>query len=70
MTAVVICYLIYAPKLFELAKTRHYVTPSDFVQDRFHHRGLSLLVSIIMIITLHQTYVHIVFLIFADSSVG
>ena len=52
MTAVVICYLIYAPKLFELAKTRHYVTPSDFVQDRFHHRGLSLLVSIIMIIAL------------------
>ena len=34
MTAVVICYLIYAPKLFQLAKTRHYVTPSDFVQDR------------------------------------
>lgn len=52
MTAVVICYLIYAPKLFVLAKSRNYVTPSDYVQDRFNHRGLSLLVSIIMIVAL------------------
>ena len=52
MTAVVICYLIYAPKLYLLAKTKHYVTPSDYVQDRFQHRGLSLFVSIIMIVAL------------------
>ena len=52
MTAVVICYLIYAPRLYELAKQRQYVTPSDYVQDRFQHRGLSLLVSIIMIVAL------------------
>ena len=52
MTAVVICYLIYAPKLFQLAKANRYVTPSDYVQDRFQHRGLSLLTSIIMIIAL------------------
>lgn len=52
MTAVVICYLIYAPKLFVLAKARGYVTPSDYIQDRFNHRGLSALVSIIMIVAL------------------
>ncbi|MEM7467374.1 MAG: sodium:solute symporter family protein [Pseudomonadota bacterium] len=52
MTAVVICYLIYAPKLYELAKQRKYVTPCDFVHDRFDHSGLSLVVSIIMIVAL------------------
>ena len=52
MTAVVICYLIYAPKLFVLAKTKGYVTPSDFIQDRYKHKVLSTLVSVIMIIAL------------------
>lgn len=52
MTAVVICYLIYAPKLYVLAKDRGYVTPSDYVQDRFNNRALSFVVSIVMIIAL------------------
>ena len=34
MTAVVICYLIYAPRLYQLAKQHNHVTPSDYVQAR------------------------------------
>ena len=29
MTAVIVCYLIYAPHLYVVAKMRGYVTPSD-----------------------------------------
>lgn len=52
MTAVVVCYLIYAPRLYVLAKARGYVTPSDYVHDRFGDRRLTLLVTISLIVVL------------------
>lgn len=52
MTAVVVCYLIYAPRLYVLAKTRGYVTPSDYVHDRFGDRRLTLLVTVTLIVVL------------------
>lgn len=52
MTAIVVCYLIYAPKLYSLSRQHGFVTPTDFLQFRFKHRGLNLLASIIMIIAL------------------
>jgi Na+/proline symporter len=52
MTAIVICYLIFAPRLHALAKTRGYVTPADFIHDRFAHRLLTLLVTLVMIVGL------------------
>ena len=52
MTTVVICYLIFAPKLHRLARERGYLTPGDYIQDRFHNKTLTLFVTVIMIIVL------------------
>ncbi|MEM7540921.1 MAG: sodium:solute symporter family protein [Pseudomonadota bacterium] len=52
MTTVVVGYLIFAPKLYQLSKARNYLTPTDFVTDRFGHRGLSLLVTMVMLAVL------------------
>lgn len=52
MTAVVVCYLIYAPRLYILAKSRGYVTPSDYVEDRFRNKLLTVIVTITLIIVL------------------
>lgn len=52
MTAVVVAYLLFAPRLHELARSRGYLTPADFVQDRYGSRALTLVVTVIMIIVL------------------
>ena len=52
MTAVIVCYLIYAPRLYALAKTRGYVTPSDYVADRFRRPALTITVSVVLIVVL------------------
>ncbi len=38
-------YLFYAPKLYRLSAKKRYVTTSDFLQDRFNYRPLSLWAS-------------------------
>jgi len=52
MTAVVICYLIYAPRLYVLAKAKGYVTPSDYVDDRYRNNTLTVIVTVTLIIVL------------------
>lgn len=52
MTAVIVCYLIYAPRLYALAKARGYVTPSDYVDDRFRSNALTLIVTMTLIVVL------------------
>ncbi len=52
MTAVVVVYLLFAPKLHALARERNYLTPADFIDDRYSSGVLSLLISVIMIIVL------------------
>lgn len=52
MTAVVVCYLLYAPRLYVLAKANGYVTPSDYVHDRFRSNALTVLVTTTLIIVL------------------
>jgi len=52
MTAVVVCYLLYAPRLYVLAKANGYVTPSDYVHDRFRSNVLTVLVTTTLIIVL------------------
>ncbi|MEC9247890.1 MAG: sodium:solute symporter family protein [Pseudomonadota bacterium] len=52
MTAVVVVYLLFAPQLHALAKKRNYLTPADFIDDRYGNRFLSLLISVVMIIVL------------------
>ncbi|HRH96505.1 MAG TPA: sodium:solute symporter family protein, partial [Prosthecobacter sp.] len=49
MTAIVVTYLLFAPKLFKLAKQHAFVTPTDYLQHRFNHRGLNLLATLIMV---------------------
>ena len=54
MLAIVVCYLIFAPKLYTLSRAGGYVTPVDFVQARFGSAALSLLASIVMIVALNN----------------
>ena len=52
MTAIVVCYLLFAPRMFQLAKKHTFITPPDFVQHRFENRLLTTLVAIIMIVAI------------------
>ncbi|MEM7027408.1 MAG: sodium:solute symporter family protein [Pseudomonadota bacterium] len=52
MTAIVACYMIYAPKLYALARRYHYVTPTDYLQHRFNSNALNIIATLIMIFVL------------------
>ena len=52
MTTVVIAYLIFAPRLHRIARERGYLTPGDYIQDRFDNKVLTLLVTVVMIVVL------------------
>ena len=52
MTAVVIAYLTFAPALHRLAQSRRYLTPADFIRDRYRNDALTLLVTAVMIVVL------------------
>jgi solute:Na+ symporter, SSS family len=52
MLAIVVFFQTYAFKLQPLARERGYVTPVDFISDRFNSRTLSTLASIVMIVAL------------------
>jgi len=52
MTAVVICYLLFAPQLYRRSRARGYLTPADFIQDRYGSRLLTLAVTVVMIVVL------------------
>ncbi|MEL6924097.1 MAG: sodium:solute symporter family protein, partial [Bacteroidota bacterium] len=52
MVAVIGCYLIYAPKLFQLSRKHQFITVSDYIHFRFRNNTLTFLFSIICIIVL------------------
>ena len=52
MTAIVVAYLLYAPALFKLSRKHKFVTPADFIAERFKHRTLQLIVTLIMLFVL------------------
>jgi len=52
MTIMVITFLTYAPKVHSLAKSRGYITPTDFLHDRYGSRAVSMVASAIMILAL------------------
>ena len=52
MLAIVVFFQIFAFKLQPLAKERGYVTPVDFIRDRFDSRLLATLASLVMIAAL------------------
>jgi len=41
MVGIVAGYLLFAPRLFRLAREHHFVTPTDFLTHRFRSRALS-----------------------------
>lgn len=54
MLAIIVFYRVFAPRLHALSRRRAYVTPVDYLRDRFGSRGLSLLASIVMIVALNN----------------
>lgn len=52
MTAIVVVYLTFAPKLFRLSQERNFITPTDFLADRFQHGSLNVLATSVMIIAI------------------
>jgi solute:Na+ symporter, SSS family len=52
MTAIVICYLIFAPGLYRLSRENNFLTPGDFVFHRFQSQFLRILVTLLMVYAL------------------
>ena len=52
MTAIIACYLIFAPKLYHQAKQKGFITPVDFLDDRFQSSAISLIAAFVMIVAL------------------
>ena len=52
MMAIIVFYQTFAFKLHSLASHKGFVTPVDFIWERFRSRGLSTLASIVMIVAL------------------
>jgi SSS family solute:Na+ symporter len=49
MTGVIAVYLVFAPRLYVLAKKQSFVTPTDWVRHRFGSTPVSLLVVVLML---------------------
>jgi len=54
MLAIIVFYLAFAPKLHTLSRSQGYVTPADFLEDRYASRAISLIGSVVMIIALNN----------------
>ncbi|MFT5468774.1 MAG: SSS family solute:Na+ symporter [Verrucomicrobiales bacterium] len=52
MTAILIGFLIYAPKLYRLARKHSFVTPTDYIDRRFKLPALNILAALIMVVSL------------------
>jgi len=52
MTAIVACYLIYAPRLYARARQYNYITPTDYLQHRFNSNWINVVATVIMIVVL------------------
>src|SRR5699024_6622993 len=46
---IVIVYLLFAPILYLMSKKFNFITPSDFIEKRFNHKGVTLLASLLML---------------------
>ena len=52
MGSIIVCYLIYAPKLKKVSKDKSFITPADYLKFRFNSKTLTLCASLIMIYAL------------------
>ncbi|WP_153393691.1 sodium:solute symporter family protein [Ornithinicoccus halotolerans] len=49
MTAVVVAYLLFAPRLYMVARRHHFVTPIDWIHHRFGSRALAGVVTFLLL---------------------
>ncbi len=52
MMAVIVVYLLFAPRLQRLAKRHAFVTPGDWVDYRFRSKPLSLLTNLLLVVSI------------------
>ncbi len=52
MIAIIVCYLAFAPRLRLLARERGYLTPSDYLLDRYDSPALAKVVAVLMTVAL------------------
>ena len=52
MTAMIVFYLLYAPQLQVRAQRRGYITPTDFLQDRYASAPINVLATLLMVVAL------------------
>ena len=52
MVGIIAVYWLYAPRLQRLAAQRKYITPADFIQDRYQSAKLVLVLNLIFVVTL------------------
>ena len=52
MMAIIVVYLLYAPRLQRLANARGFITPGDWVDYRFNSRPLSLLTNLLLVVSI------------------
>jgi len=52
MMAIIVVYLLYAPRLQRIARERDFVTPGDWIDDRFGSKPLSLLTNLILVVSI------------------
>ena len=52
MISIIVGYLLFAPQLHRLSKKYGFITPTDFLQHRYHSQAINLLGPIIMIAAL------------------
>ena len=52
MTAIVVCYLLFAPQLYRLSRENQFLTPGDFIYHRYQSQALRIMVTLIMVYAL------------------
>ena len=52
MTAIVIFYLLFAPRLHSLAKQKGFITPTDYLNHRYGSSAINIIATIVMIVAL------------------
>lgn len=52
MTAILVGFLIFAPKLYRLARKHGFVTPTDYIDRRFKLPPLNILAALVMVVSL------------------
>ena len=52
MTAIVVAYLLFAPKLFRLSRERKFLTPGDFIYHRYRSNVLRIVITLLMLYAL------------------